>query len=169
MFSLISSSAVKWIAILAIVLGLAGAGWYVTSLKANLAIAEENSKKLMDAVQLQQSAIDKLREDHNRVAKAHIDLRAEDKIQQRELNTLKEKFSKSSSASGKPRDVAVIAARKPELVESIINKATANSFRCMEIATGAPLTKEEQNAVKPNEINTSCASIANPSYTAGNK
>jgi multidrug resistance efflux pump len=167
MFSLISSSAVKWVAILAIVLGLAGAGWYVTSLKANLAISQENSKKLMDAVQLQQSAIDKLREDHNRVAKAHSDLRAEDKIQQKELNSLKEKFNQS--ASGKPRDVAVIAARKPELVESIINKATANSFRCMEIATGAPLTKEEQNAVKPNEINSSCTSIANPSYTASNK
>lgn len=167
MFSLISSSAIKWIAILAIVLGVVGAGWYVTGLRADLAISEENTKKLVDSIELQQSAIDKLKEDHNKVAKAYSDLKAEDRTQQRELSTLKEKFSQS--ANGKPREVAAVAVRKPELVESIINKGTANSFRCLEIATGAPLTEKEQNAVKPNEINSSCSSIANPSYIAGSK
>lgn len=61
-------------------------------------------------------------------------------------------------------DLAMLASRKPKLVEITINKATADVNRCIEILSGKPLTLEEINATKSSEINGSCPDIANPNY-----
>ena len=37
-------------------------------------------------------------------------------------------------------------------------------MRCVEIASGAPLTEKEKTATKKSEINSECPSIANPNY-----
>ena len=50
--------------------------------------------------------------------------------------------------------------------KKIINSASERAQRCVEIASGAPLTEQEINATKKSEINTECPSIANPNYKA---
>ena len=44
----------------------------------------------------------------------------------------------------------------------IITKDNAN--RCMEIASGSPLTEEELAATKKSQTNTECPRLANPNY-----
>ena len=52
--------AVKMIAILIIVLILAGGLWHVSNLKANLAISKANSAKLEEGIKEQQNTIENL-------------------------------------------------------------------------------------------------------------
>ncbi len=53
---------------------------------------------------------------------------------------------------------------KNSFTGKVINKASKSAKRCVEIASGAPLTEEEKNATKKSEINRECPSIANPNY-----
>jgi hypothetical protein len=84
-------------------------------------------------------------------------------ILQRELQNLDDKFNKTN-ASGKKRDIGDLAVNRPESVERVINRASDNALRCVEIAMGAELTEEEINAVTPSAINSECPSLANPNY-----
>ena len=53
---------------------------------------------------------------------------------------------------------------RTESIERITNGASTLATRCIEIASGSPLTEEEKNATKKSEINSECPSIANPKY-----
>ena len=64
----------------------------------------------------------------------------------------------------KNRDVGLLAIEKTKAVERITNSASDKANRCIEIASGSPLTEKEINATKKSEINTECPSIANPNY-----
>ena len=64
----------------------------------------------------------------------------------------------------KNRDVGLLAIEKTKAVERITNAASDKANRCIEIASGSPLTEKEINATKKSEINTECPSIANPNY-----
>ena len=61
-------------------------------------------------------------------------------------------------------DLGQLAYNKPGLVVKIINKASDNANRCVEIATGSPLTEDEINATKKSQINAECPRLANPNY-----
>ena len=76
----------------------------------------------------------------------------------KDLENLDKRFNK------KNRDVGKLAIAKPDAIQRITNKGSANATRCIEIASGSPLTEEEKNATKKSEINTECPSIANPNY-----
>ena len=45
-----------------------------------------------------------------------------------------------------------------------LEKKLQNANRCIEIATGSPLTEEELAATKKSQINGECPSLANPNY-----
>tara|TARA_B100000073_G_scaffold320880_1_gene300918 strand:- start:305 stop:655 length:351 start_codon:yes stop_codon:yes gene_type:complete len=76
----------------------------------------------------------------------------------KDLNDLDKRFNK------KNRDVGKLAIEKTKVIERITNSAGDKAARCMEIASGSPLTEAEINATKKSEINTECPSIANPNY-----
>ena len=64
----------------------------------------------------------------------------------------------------KNRDVGLLAIERTKSIERITNAASVKANRCIEIASGSPLTEKEINATKKSEINTECPSIANPNY-----
>ena len=64
----------------------------------------------------------------------------------------------------KEHDLAYLAANRPKDVEKVIDKATVDVLRCLEIASGSPLTEDEINATKRSKINSQCPDIANPNY-----
>ena len=76
----------------------------------------------------------------------------------KDLEDLDKRFNK------KNRDVGKLAIQKTESIERITNGASALAMRCVEIASGAPLTEKEKTATKKSEINSECPSIANPNY-----
>jgi len=162
-----ASGAVKMIAALIIVLVVAGGFFYLSNLQASLAISQENSKKLEDGIKSQQEAIAKMQEDQQKIKDLNNELNTTIKLQNKDMENLKDRFS--TNAAGDKRDFGKAAAAKPSSLERAINRGTANALRCLEIASGAPLTEAELKATTISEINRECPNIANPNYKpAGN-
>ena len=146
-----------------LVSSLAGAGLYVMKLRSDNAILKTNQIKLEEAVASQQELIEQQKADFETIMAANKKLQDTRDILQRELQNLDDKFNKTN-ASGKKRDIGDLAVNRPESVERVINRASDNALRCVEIAMGAELTEEEINAVTPSDINSDCPSLANPNY-----
>lgn len=152
------------IAMVLIMLAGAGGGFvYVKTLKSDLETAKANQAKLEASVADQQALITQMKQDFEQINKAKEALEDKQRVLTTELNNLDEKFNKINS-SGKKRDIGDLAERKPKLIEKVINNASTNALRCVEIAMGSPLTEKEKNATKNSEINPECPSLANPSY-----
>tara|TARA_R100000951_G_scaffold20145_1_gene16977 strand:- start:783 stop:1268 length:486 start_codon:yes stop_codon:yes gene_type:complete len=142
---------------------LAGGVAYVYKLKADNAVLKENAVKLEQAVSSQQAVIDQQKNDFENILKANKKLNALKLTLQTELKALDDKFNKTN-ASGKKRDIGDLAIARTKPIEKIINRASDNAVRCVEIAMGAELTEKEINATKKSQINSECPSIANPNY-----
>jgi len=146
-----------------LVSSLAGAGLYVMKLRSDNAILKANQIKLEEAVASQQEVIAQQKADFETIMAANAKLQETRDILKQELQNLDDKFNKTN-ASGKKRDIGDLAVNRPDSVERVINRASDNALRCVEIAMGSPLTEKEINAVKPSEINSECPSLANPNY-----
>ena len=153
---------IKAVVALLIVLVVAGGLWYITGLRADLAVSQENTKKMVAAVEQQQQAIKQLQADQQKIKDINSELNTTIKLQNKDMENLKDRFNTSSN--GEKRDFGKTAAAKPSSLERAVNKGTVNALRCLEIASGAPLTEAEKNATKPSEINKECPSLANPNY-----
>ena len=143
--------------------GLAGGVAYVYKLKADNTILKENAIKLEQSINSQKEVIAQQKEDFENILEANKKLTALNLTLDKELKALDDKFNKTN-ASGKKRDIGDLAVTKPGLIEKIINRASKNAQRCVEIAMGSPLTEKEINATKKSEINSECPSIANPNF-----
>lgn len=149
-------AAIKYIVILLIIVALGGAFWYISNLQANLAIAKQNEEKLQEAIVTQQEVMKQMEADIEAIQEANKDLSNKVAAAQRDADNLAEKFNK--------RDFGALSKANPSRAEMLVNRGTSNVNRCLEIASGAPLTEQEINAVKKDEINRECPSIANPNY-----
>jgi len=158
------SASIKAIVALVIVLVVAVGGWYVMNLKADLAISQENSKRLQEGIAEQQALMRQMTEDIAKIQEANRELAESANKHRAEVDALSRKFSQD--AKGQPRDFGQLAKEKPELVERLVNRGTKNAMRCLEIASGAPRTEQEINARTASEINKECPGIANPNYKA---
>ena len=140
------------------VAGLAGAGAYVFKLKADNAILKANQIKLESAVAEQQELITSQKKDFEEILNANKKMNELVSVLKKDLDDLDKRFNK------KNRDVGKLAIAKTKSIERITNGASALATRCIEIASGSPLTEKEKNATKKSEINSECPSIANPNY-----
>ena len=141
-----------------IISAVIGAGAYVMKLQRDNAILKENAVKLESAVQEQRTLIENQKKDFQAILTANNEMNELVNVLKKDLDELDKRFNK------KNRDVGKLAIAKTESVERITNGASALAIRCVEIASGSPLTEEEKNATKKSEINTECPSIANPNY-----
>lgn len=153
---------IKIVAVLAIVVIIAGGAWYVTGLRADLAVSEMNNKKLEEGIQAQQALMDQMRADIENIQLINQDLRKENDRQQAEVKALTNRFSQN--ARGESRDFGALAAERPEAVQRAVNRGTVNAMRCVELASGAKHTEAELAARTSSEINRECPSLANPNY-----
>ena len=135
-----------------------GAGIYVMKLRSDNAILKANQVKLESAVAEQQELITSQKNDFKEILAANNKMNELVNVLKKDLEDLDKRFNK------KNRDVGKLAIAKTESIERITNGASALAMRCVEIASGSPLTEEEKNATKKSEINSECPSIANPNY-----
>jgi hypothetical protein len=129
-------------------------------LRSDNAILQANQIKLESAVADQKQLIEKQQADFQEILVANQEMNKLVNALKKDLDDLDKRFNKGK------RDVGKLAIEKTKLIEKIINKGSVNAKRCIEIASGAPLTEKEKNATKKSEINPECPSIANPSYIA---
>ena len=155
-------SSIKAIAALSIVIAIIVSFWYISGLRADLAISKANTEKLKNSLEEQSAAMEKLREDQEKIRASTAKLNETINKNFKDVNELRDRFNKD--AAGRNRDFGKTAAEKPIQVEKSVNRGSINALRCLEIASGSPLTDAEKSATKPNEINKECPSLANPAY-----
>ena len=141
-----------------LITGIAGAGMYVMKLRSDNAILKANQMKLEDAVSSQKELIANQKKDFQEILDANNKMNELVSVLKKDLDDLDKRFNK------KNRDVGKLAIAKTESIERITNGASALAMRCVEIASGSPLTEDEKNATKKSQINSECPSIANPNY-----
>jgi len=137
-------SAIKYVAILIVVVMVAGGLYYGMNLKAALAISEENSKKLEESISIQQELIAQQKADMVKVLELNDQLDEANAKLQKDVDNLNNKFE--VNAKGQSRDFGAITRAKPKLINKIINGATSKVNRCFEIATGSPIKEGEKNS-----------------------
>jgi chromosome segregation ATPase len=137
---------------------LLGAGAYVLKLQKDNAILKENAIKLESSINEQKELIENQKKDFEEILQANKEMNKLVEALKADFEDLDKRFNK------KNRDVGLLAIERPESIERITNSASVKANRCIEIASGSPLTEEEINATKKSEINSECPSIANPNY-----
>ena len=116
----------------------AGGGYlYVKKLQKDNAILKVNQIKLETAVEDNNKVIEQQTADLKKIRSTLSELDEVNKKLQADRDNLNKRLSK--------HDIGNLAENKPGLVEKIINKASDSAVRCMEIASGSPLTEEELN------------------------
>ena len=135
-----------------------GAGAYVMKLQRDNTILKENAVKLESAISEQKQVIENQKKDFAEILEANKKINELVNNLKKDLDDLDKRFSK------KDRDIGKLAIERTGAIERVINKGSANATRCIEIASGSPLTEKEKNATKKSEINPECPSIANPKY-----
>ena len=142
--------------ILALVL-LAGAGGgylYVNKLQKDNAILKTNQVKLETAVAESNEVIEQQSKDLKKIRSTLKEVEELNDRLQADKDSLNKRLGK--------HDIGNLAENKPGLVEKIINKASDSAARCVEIASGSPLTEEELNGTPNRE----CPSFWPDSNTA---
>ena len=137
---------------------LIGAGGYIFKLQRDNVILKENAVKLESAISEQKQVIENQKKDFEEILNANKKINELINNLKKDLDDLDKRFTK------KDRDIGKLAIERTGAIERVINKGSDNATRCIEIASGSPLTEEEKNATKKSEINPECPSIANPAY-----
>ena len=116
----------------------AGGGYlYVKKLQKDNAILKVNQIKLETAVEDNNQVIEQQTADLKKIRSTLEVIDEKNRKLQEDKDKLSNRLSK--------HDIGNLAENKPGLVEKIINKASDSAVRCMEIASGSPLTEEELN------------------------
>ena len=127
---------------------------YVNKLQKDNAILKSNQIKLESAVEDQKSVIQQQTQDLKKIRNTLKEVEETNKKLQADRDSLNKRLGK--------HDIGNLAENKPGLVEKIINKASDSAARCVEIASGSPLTEEELNGTPNRE----CPSFWPDSNTA---
>ena len=128
------------IKLILMVIMLAGAGGgylYVKKLQKDNLTLKINQSKLETAIEDNNAVIEQQTVDLKKIRSTLSELDEVNKKLQSDKDNLSNRLNK--------HDIGNLAENKPGLVEKIINKASDSAVRCMEIASGSPLTEEELN------------------------
>ena len=134
---------IKLILMLIMLAGAAGGYAYVQKLRADNSVLKINQSKLETAVSENNEVIEQQTNDLKKIRTTLSSLEEEKKKLQADKDNLAKKLGK--------HDIGELAEKKPGLVEKIINKASDSATRCLEIASGSPLTEEELNGTPNRE------------------
>ena len=129
--------------VLVMMAGAGGGYLYINKLQKDNATLKSNQIKLESAVEDQKAVIESQAEDFKKIRSTLT------KLEEENAKLLKDKADLSKRL-GK-HDIGNLAENKPGLVERIINGASKSAARCVEIASGSPLTEEELNGTPNRE------------------
>ena len=133
-----------------------GVYWYYNDTQERIAILTENNAKLETAVETNEQAL-------AAQTAAFAEMQQENQRLQKEFAEISDRNRALENRLSR-HDIGASGVAKPTLTEKVLNNATANAQRCMEIFSGAPLTDKELSATKPSEINPECWRDANPNF-----
>jgi predicted transcriptional regulator len=129
--------------VLVMMAGAGGGYLYINKLQKDNATLKSNQIKLESAVEDQKAVIQTQAEDFKKIRSTLTKLEEENAKLQKDKQDLAKRLGK--------HDIGNLAENKPGLVERIINGASKSAARCVEIASGSPLTEEELNGTPNRE------------------
>ena len=129
--------------VLVMMAGAGGGYLYVQKLQKDNATLKSNQIKLESAVEDQKNVIESQAEDFKKIRNTLDKLEIEKAKLEKDKQDLSKRLGK--------HDIGNLAENKPGLVERIINGASKSASRCVEIASGSPLTEEELNGTPNRE------------------
>jgi len=133
-----------------------GAYWYYNDTQEKIKILTENNAKLESAVETNEQALKAQTKAFESMQKQNAKLQKEWTEINNRNRSLENRLSR--------HDIGASGVAKPSLTEKVLNNATKNAQRCLEIFSGSPLTEKELSATKPSEINNECWRTANPNF-----
>ena len=134
---------IKLVLAIIVMIGAGGGYLYINKLQKDNATLKTNQIKLESAVEDNNKVIEQQIEDINKIRNTLEVVEQEKKKLEKDKDDLNKRLGK--------HDIGNLAENKPGLVEKIINKASKNAQRCVEIASGSPLTEEELNGTPNRE------------------
>ena len=134
---------IKLVLAIIVMIGAGGGYLYVNKLQKDNATLKTNQIKLESAVEDNNKVIEQQIEDINKIRNTLEIVEEEKKKLEKDKDDLNKRLGK--------HEIGNLAENKPGLVEKIINKASKNAQRCVEIASGSPLTEEELNGTPNRE------------------
>ena len=129
--------------VLVMMAGAGGGYLYVQKLQKDNATLKTNQIKLESAVEDQKGVIEQQAKDFKTIRNTLNKLEEQNKKLQKDKEDLSKRLGK--------HDIGNLAENKPKLVERIINGASKSAARCVEIASGSPMTEEELNGTPNRE------------------
>ena len=129
--------------VLVMMAGAGGGYLYINKLQKDNATLKSNQIKLESAVEDQKAVIESQAEDFKKIRSTLTKLEEENAKLLKDKQDLAKRLGK--------HDIGNLAENKPGLVERIINRASKSAARCVEIASGSPLTEEELNGTPNRE------------------
>ena len=129
--------------VLVMMAGAGGGFLYVKKLQKDNEILKVNQAKLETAVEESSAVIEQQTKDLGKIRETLKVVEAQKAKLQKDKDALSNRLGK--------HDIGNLAENKPGLVEKIINKASDSATRCLEIASGSPLTEEEINGTPNRE------------------
>ena len=133
-----------------------GAYWYYNDTQEKIKILTQNNAKLESAVETNEQALKAQTAAFESMQKQNAKLQTEWTEINNRNRSLENRLSR--------HDIGASGVAKPSLTEKVLNNATKNANRCLEIFSGSPLTEKELSATKPSEINNECWRTANPNF-----
>ena len=134
---------IKLVLAIIVMIGAGGGYLYVNKLQKDNATLKTNQIKLESAVEDNNKVIEQQIEDINKIRNTLEIVEEEKKKLEKDKDDLNKRLGK--------HDIGNLAENKPGLVEKIINKASKNAQRSVEIASGSPLTEEALNGTPNRE------------------
>lgn len=127
---------IKLIIYLVLALGVAGGFAYVKKLQSDNAILKANQIQLESAITEQQEVLQLKELEFAFIVEANKDLAEKLNAARKDNEELTKKFAKY--------DIAEWGMQNPEATQKTINRAVREVGRCMEIASGSPVTEDDK-------------------------
>ena len=118
-----------------VILSMVGGVGYVVKLRSDNAILKANNILLEESVESQKNVIEQQKKDFTQILETNKKLSLLSNNLQKDMNDLENRFTKQG------RDIGKTAIKKDKLIQRVLNSASVSSLRCVEIASGSPLTK----------------------------
>ena len=117
--------------------------WYYQDTQKALQTYAQNQATLESSLQFQRQATESLQRDIVIMQSTITELNNAFSQSRERVNELENKFN--TSANGNARDIGEIAEKRPESVERLVNSATRDVNRCIELLSGTIPTEEDYN------------------------
>jgi len=154
------SIAIK-VAIAAILFSIVSGGYfYIEALEGKLEAAKEVQQRMESVINQQKAQMDRQNEDIQKMQEINADISKKFVETQQEASDLRTKVNASR--------LTLASIANAGDVQMKINRGTKAAFRCNEIATGSPLTKDEKSGTIKNAICPELISSLMPKGVAAN-